>query len=85
MKPSLQFLSIFGATFLYIFFITIQFKNVQHNDVIWAGLTSIIISAAHIVYVNGIVNKGWAGKAGYMIGAVSGVMSATYLGSIIYP
>ena len=63
---------------------TVQVQNIQHHDVLFAGVVSIFMSLAFIVTVNGVVNGGWKSKVAFTIGAALGVMSAIALGTIYY-
>ena len=79
-----QAISVFFASLIYIFLITLQIKNVQFNNIVGAGLTSLLIGGAHIITINGIVSKGWKCRVAYSLGACTGVMSGVVIGGVVY-
>jgi len=63
------------SAFLMVFFLGVQMKNLQHNEILLAGLTSVGISSLWLINVNGAMRNG-ACKAAYVVGASLGAMSA---------
>ena len=72
------------ASFAKIFLMTFQVQNIQHHDILLAGITSVFMSLAFMITVNGIVNGSWKLKAAFTVGAAMGVMSAIWIGTAYY-
>ena len=63
------------SAYLMVFFLGVQTKNLQHNEIFQTGLVSLCISSLWIVNVNGAM-RNRACKVAYVIGASLGAMSA---------
>lgn len=63
------------AAFVQVFLLCVQTKNIQHDDVLLAGLTSLGISCTWFVSVLGVVHN-WPCRVGFMVGGALGAMAS---------
>ncbi len=71
----LLFFSAYATVFLLVF----QQQNVIHRQYMWAGVTSVLITASQFVVVKGIAKGGLEEMLFMAVGGVLGVLSSMSL------
>ena len=74
---------VFLSSFLQIFGIAVQTKNIANSQYLYAFLTSLLIGATWIFNTNRVVKGTWGERIAYILGSATGVVVGTWLHDVL--